>query len=398
MTCRKCTREIPDGAVYCPWCGSRQTSAPKSRRNRGNGSGTAYRRGATWTAAVVVGWRVVEPSPPVDRPETDAPTEATESPTERPLHRIPIRRTRGGFKTKRDALEYCPILRNGGKPIQHSAPKLAALWDTYEAGRIQKLSDSKQTAYRGAWKKLKALHWRPVDQISIGELQSTMDSVATTYYTARDIRTLLIRLFELAAAEGWCSKDLPTFLTLPELIEKERQPFTDLEQSALWKLYESGDLRAAIPLLMICTGMMPGEMQALRVDHIDLDARKITGVGLKTKVRKQSAIYIPEDVLPVVEDLIARAMPSGYLWPRNETKWYESYYAALEAAGCRRLEPYSCRHTTATRLAITEGVAPQTVRRMMRWSTTKMLDRYAHPDDSDVLEAANRITKVTPNN
>lgn len=144
--------------------------------------------------------------------------------------------------------------------------------------------------------------------------------------------------------------------------------------------------------------MMPGEMQALRVDHIDLDARKITGVGLKTKVRKQSAIYIPEDVLPVVEDLIAHAMPSGYLWPRNETKWYESYYAALEAAGCRRLEPYSCRHTTATRLAITEGVAPQTVRRMMRWSTTKMLDRYAHPDDSDVLEAANRITKVTPNN
>lgn len=342
----------------------------------------------------MVGWRVVEPPPPVDRPETDAPTGAIGARTERPLHRIPIRRTRGGFRTKRDALEYCPILRNGGKPIQHSAPKLVDLWNTYEAGRLQKLSDSKQTAYRGAWKKLKALHWRPVDQISIGELQATLDSVAKTYYTARDIKTLLIRLFELAAAEGWCSKDLPTFLVLPELIEHERQPFTDLEQGALWKLYESGDLRAAIPLLMICTGMMPGEMQALRVDHIDLDARKITGVGLKTKVRKQSAIYLPEDVLPIVEDLIAHAQPSGYLWPRNEDKWYATYYAALEAAGCRRLEPYSCRHTTATRLAVTEGVAPQTVRRMMRWSTAKMLDRYAHPDDADVLEAANRITRI----
>ena len=31
---------------------------------------------------------------------------------------------------------------------------------------------------------------------------------------------------------------------------------------------------------------------------------------------------------------------------------------------------------------------------MMRWSTTKMLDRYAHPDESDVIEAANTIRRV----
>ena len=187
--------------------------------------------------------------------------------------------------------------------------------------------------------------------------------------------------------------DLPSYIVLPKLQEKERQVFTDLEQSALWKLYESGDLRAAVPLLMICTGMMPGEMMALRVDHIDLGARKIVGVGLKTKVRRESAIYLPDDVLPVVEDLIAHARPSGFVCRRQPDAWYADYYAALEAAGCRRLEPYCCRHTTATRLAITEGIAPQTIRRMMRWSTARMLDRYAHPDDAAILEAANRIKK-----
>ena len=145
---------------------------------------------------------------------------------------------------------------------------------------------------------------------------------------------------------------------------------------------------------MICTGMMPGEMQALRVEQIDMEAHKIIGAGIKTKVRRESAIYLPEDVLPLVEDLIAHAMPSGYIWPRNEDAWYASYYAALEAAGCRRLEPYCCRHTTATRLAVTEGIAPQTVRRVMRWSTARMLDRYAHPDDADAIEAANRIRRV----
>ena len=169
--------------------------------------------------------------------------------------------------------------------------------------------------------------------------------------------------------------------------------FTDAEQSDLWKLYESGDIRAAIPLLMIYTGMMPGEMQRLKVENINLDNRKITGIGMKTKVRRESPVFLPNDILPVVEDLIANAQLSGYLWPRNEDKWYADYYAALESAGCRRLEPYCCRHTTATRLAITENIAPQTIRRMMRWSTTKMLDRYAHPAESDLLDAADTMKR-----
>ena len=70
---------------------------------------------------------------------------------------------------------------------------------------------------------------------------------------------------------------------------------------------------------------------------------------------------------------------------------YANYHAVLKAAGCRDLPPYSCRHTTATALAITDGIAPQTVRKVMRWSTAKMLDRYAHPDQSDALKAVNTL-------
>ena len=108
-----------------------------------------------------------------------------------------------------------------------------------------------------------------------------------------------------------------------------------MEQLALWRLYESGDIRAAIPLMMICTGLMPGECQNIRVENIKLDEHKIVGVGIKTKVRKESPVFLPNDILPIVEDLIANAQPSGYLWPRSTDKWYADYYAALEAAGER---------------------------------------------------------------
>ena len=374
MDCKYCHKALPEGAVFCPWCGQRQV-AIRTRHKRGNGQGTAYRRGSTWTARVVLGYRDSGDDPPKHRP---------------------VYRTRGGFRTKREALDYCVVLRQSGYRPPSSAPQLQVYWSTYERGELARLSKSKQTAYRGAWKKLEPLHWRTVDGISVTELRDLVADVAPTYYTARDCKTVLQRLFALAGADGWCSKDLPSYIVLPPLEERERQVFTDLEQGALWRLYDDGDLRAAIPLLMICTGMMPGEMQALRAEQIDLDARKIIGAGIKTKVRRQSAIYLPDDVLPIVEDLLAHAQPTGYIFPRNEGRWYADYYAALDAAGCRRLEPYCCRHTTATRLAITEGIAPQTIRRMMRWSTARMLDRYAHPDDADVLDAANRIKKITP--
>lgn len=369
MICRKCRRETPSDALYCPYCGLSLKPAKPSRktRTRPNGAGTAFRRGKSWYAQVTLGWKLVNDKA------------------------IPVRRTKGGFKTKREALEYCAVLKND-RPKQ-KAPALIEYWNTYHDGEFGKLSKSKQVAYAGAWKKLTALYYRPVDQLTVAEIRDAVSRVASTYYTVRDCKTILTRMFLLAAADGWCNKDLPSYIVLPALEEKEREVFTDDEQRNLWRLYESGDLRAAIPLLMICTGMMPGEAQALKVENIDIEQLEIHGVGMKTKVRKASPVIIPQDIVPMVQDLIANAQPSGFIWPRDEKKWYDSYYAALEAAGCRRLEPYCCRHSTATRLAITENIAPQTIQRMMRWSTSRMLDRYAHPDQKDVHEAANTIKK-----
>ena len=291
-------------------------------------------------------------------------------------------------------MNYCPTLLAQSGSGRTKSPTLADYWSSYEAGEFQKLSASKQTAYRGAWQKLSDLHLRRVDSISVTDLRTCVSSATTSYYTVRDCKVLLNHLYALAGADGWASKDLPSYIVLPALEEKERDTFSTEEQKHLWNAYETGDLGAAVPLVMICTGMMPGEMMGLKVENVRLNEQKIVGVGLKTKVRKESPVYMPEDIIPVMEDLIAHADADGYLCRHNEKTWYKEYYAALERANCRRLEPYCCRHSTATRLAITEGIAPQTIQRMMRWSTTRMLDRYAHPDSSDVVAAANAIKRA----
>ena len=343
-------------------------------KTRGNGQGTAYLRKGykTWTASVVIGWRV---------PEDDK---------KKP---VPIKRTKSGFKSKKDALAYCPTLLAGGVLPKKEAPRLSEYWDTYLHGEFEKLSRSKQSAYRTAWKKLKPLHDLRVDTITVEMLRKAVSDACPTFDPAKDCKSVLSNLFVLAGADRHVDKTLPSYIILPPHEEKEVEPFTELEQAALWKLYESGDKNAAIPLLMIYTGMMPGEAQKLSVDNINLEERTIIRAGLKTKVRKKTPIVLAASIVPVVEDLIANARPNGFIWKHDEEEWYANYYAALEAAGCRRLTPYSCRHTTATALAISEGIAPQTIKRVMRWSTTKMLDRYAHPQMADALGAVDQIKK-----
>ena len=369
MTCTKCKQELVPGAIFCPWCGKKQTTTKKGRtKSRGNGTGTAFKRGSTWTAQVVYDRVIVADDKPLKR----------------------LTRSKGGFKTREEALRYCPILKNGPQKPE-AAPALSHYWDTYKAGSYTALGESKQRAYLIAWNRMKTISATRIDQLTVSDLQQLVAKECKSYYTAKDCKTLLMNLFRIASAEGYVRQDLPTFIQLPTLEEEERTPFSDLEQKALWKSYESGDIRAAAPLLMIYTGMMPGEAMALRVHHIDLEARTITGVGMKTKVRKKTPIVLAEAIIPLVQDLIAHATDDGRFWPSHKKEFYERYYAALEAAGTRKLSPYSCRHTTATALAITEGIAPQTVKKVMRWSNTKMLDRYAHPDQSDALAAVNAL-------
>ncbi len=364
MLCPRCTREIPDDAALCCYCG-RVIIRKKPTSRREKGTGTIYKRGSTWTLRITVAWDVL-PDGTLRRSY----------------------RSKGGFATRAEAAAYLATLKEQNQRAK-KAPTLQHYWELYKAGDLERLSVSKAVAYKGAWKKLSGLAIRPIDAITVGDLRKTVATKATTYYPARDMKNLLSHLYKLAGADGWVSKDLPSYIILPELNEKERRPFTDEEQKALWKRWEDGDRNAALPLIMIYTGMMPGELMGLRTSMIDLDAQKITGAGMKTKVRKESPVYLPDTILPVLSTLMD-ASTDGHIAPRHEKAFYPAYYAALEAAGCRRLEPYCCRHTTATALAIDRSIAPQTIQRIMRWSSTRMLDRYAHPDDTAIMSALNQ--------
>lgn len=87
MKCRKCKAEVPDNSKFCNMCGARLTIERKTK-SRGNGTGSVYKRGSNWTVVIVEGYI------------TDADGK---------IHRKT--RSKAGFKTKKEAIEYIPILK-----------------------------------------------------------------------------------------------------------------------------------------------------------------------------------------------------------------------------------------------------------------------------------------------
>ena len=364
MICIKCKKEIPEAALFCPWCGAPQQQKDRTphARSRGNGTGTVYKRGRTWTARVVLGWK------------DDA-------------FKRPVYAYKGGFATKREAVEYIPKLF-GEKEARKT---LAQYWELWERDNLPSLSDSKQTAYRIAYRKLGNLVYRDISTITVSDLRNTVGESAPSYYPARDMKTLLTHLYRLAGADQIANALLPSFIVLPPLQEAEQQPFNNDELKALWVAYEAGDTFVGYILLMIYSGMMPGELLALRKPMIDLQAQRITGAGMKTKERRKTDIMIADLMVPVVASLMDYSQGSKLL-TMNKDNFYKQYYDALNRCACRHLPPYSCRHTTATALSIGQNIAPAVIRKVMHWSSTKMLDRYAHASQEDALTAVNAIS------
>lgn len=358
--CIKCSSTLPDGALYCPYCGKKQSATEKIQRKRANGEGSVFRYRNGWRAQIVVGYKLV-----------GGRSQA-------------VYRTKAGFKTKREALEYLTTLRSEKRK---AAPTLQQLWEQYQEGKYRKLSASRQEKYRIAWPKLKDLHFCAVDMLTTADLQRVVNENAKTFYPARDMRDLLSLLFQLAMADQFVPVNLAEYIDLPTLEEKDQDAFTPKEITALWTDYAAGNWWTGYVLLMIYTGMMPGELMAMQKDAVDLKQHAIIGGGIKTEIRKKKPIVLADEILPVVTDLMDRT-PGEKVIRINKDNFYDRYYETLARAGVRRLVPYTCRHTAATVLA-DAAVHPSIIQAIMRHASFTTTQRYIHEDITRELAAAN---------
>ena len=247
MICSKCKATVPDGSVYCSHCGKKlNVQKRKSVKTRGNGQGTAYQRPGerTWTVEVVVGWKF--PSDP-SKPKR------------------PVRKKRGGFSTKKEALAYASELQlNGNKRVRMTMEQVYLSW---KASYEQRIDASTMGCYISAYKHYSSLHGSYMENISSEDLQSCMDACKAGKRTHQNMRTIAGLLWHYAIDKNIIDRDVTKNLYTGKGRSVPHEPLTPEEEKTIRNAIGK-ERYAEYVICLLNLGFRPGEFLELKKSQL----------------------------------------------------------------------------------------------------------------------------------
>lgn len=143
--------------------------------------------------------------------------------------------------------------------------------------------------------------------------------------------------------------------------------------------------------VMFETGMRIAELTRLKVS--DFDGRKIQFIG---KGRKPREVYIREDTLKMVREMIKKKGTNGYLW--GETLNGEPPTVATVRKRLKRpffevgfddFYPHALRHSFATDLQV-RGATVEEIKEMIGHESVATTERYLHGLEGKLEELFNK--------
>lgn len=335
LICSKCGRNVPDDASLCCYCGKKFVMArPKSKRS--NGSGTAIKRGSTWTCIVTKGY--------------------TEDGKQ-------IRVTKGGFKTKTEALSYAPTLMESKKE-RLCRSTFKQIYDEWLPWHTTKVKAKTVNCYKAAIKYFDSIWNMPFLEVSPSDMQDCINACEMGIRTRQNMKALASLMYKYAMFKEIITVNKSETLDVGDGKSIHIQALTPSEMAQI----ASCGLDYADYVIVLCyTGVRPNELFSLKKQAYD-EARKCIVTGSKTPAGIDRIITIS----PKIEHIFKKQMETDgeYMFPclpstkKNAPKsgkqmkvhHFEVIFKNLMGQlGIKNRVPYSCRHAFANLLKGVRG-------------------------------------------
>lgn len=257
-----------------------------------------------------------------------------------------------------------------------------------------KVSPSKINTYRMAYGLSEALHDLKFADMRKNHMQSVIDKSDKAYETKKKIRTLYRQLYQMALENDLVDKDYSSFVDLGKnTTVSERQPFDATEIKILWQRVEDTKYADTV-LMMIYTGLRPGELLTIKNEDINIKERYMRG-GMKTVAGINRVIPLNKKIIPLIEN---RMSDKEYLIDsikgRNNKARYDTYkrdWDALMKHLNMKHNPHDCRHTFAT-IMDNADANKTSVKRIMGHASRSVTSKvYTHKDIDQLIKAIDLI-------
>lgn len=375
MTCIRCGKDVPDGALFCPWCGKRQPDyappAQRKKRRRPKGSGTVYK---------MTGKR-----------STNAYIAVTSK-----------RETLGTYNTAGEAVQALDAYNAQNTP---AARLKYTFEDAYKKWKAQpkfaNLSTDMKKGYDLAYSKASTLYDRQIRDLKTEDYQQIIDQMVEkglSRSSCEKERTLFSQLCEWAMAQDIINKNYASLLQLPAAPGKKERTLSaaEIERISSYQDDPKFGQTAQIAMVLLYTGMRIDELLSMRCEDVHLKERYMQG-GEKTEAGKNRIIPILD---PIYKTIAFWMLDSGCEWlipSKTGTKLDKrnvatKFRALMKECQIEGVHPHTLRHTASSKMVECglEKTAVQAILGHKNFSTTA--NKYvSHNDPTYLLQEMQKM-------
>lgn len=298
------------------------------------------------------------------------------------------------FESRQKAMIALADYNNNPYDLSSGKITFNEMYERFKKERFPKMSKSSQSGYTMAYNRSKNLHNMKFIDIRKSHMQTVIDNCDKSRGTKKKIKVLFNQLYKHALENDLTHKDYSRFVELPKNDkESTRNPFTLDEIQLLWNNIDRLDHIDTV-LIMIYTGLRPGELVLIENEKVKLEERYLRG-GFKTDAGTNRVVPIHKKIHKLIENRIDSKRK--YLirnFEGNQLSYYVYYHEMFKKI-MKQLElnhrPHDCRHTFAT-LMDNAGANKISIRRIMGHAGKDITDRvYTHKDIEQLLIAIDTL-------
>jgi integrase len=244
----------------------------------------------------------------------------------------------GYYPTRQAALQALSDYNANPYDLQADKITFTEVYEKWSEKKFTEISQSNINGYRAAYKACTAIYDMKFADIKLIHLQGVVDNSGKNHQSLKKLKILFNQLFDYAVMHEITTRDkhIVEHLDIGKAEKSTKHyRFTDAEVEALWR-WSDGNEYVQLILMLIYSGVRPGELFAVKRSSVDLESKYFTiEKGKNTNAARKVPIH--DRIYPFfefwmnkgTEYLVTNVSGGVFNFSTNHSSYVDTYFTPV---------------------------------------------------------------------